>query len=399
MKINCEYSKLENIENLKPHNRNPNKHGDRQIEIVAKLIDHHGWRHPIIVSKLSDKIVAGHCRLDAAKKLGYEKVPVDYQEFEDEIAEFRFLVSDNKSSYMSEHDDSFMIDGIKDLELDDSDFELMGLDGFEIEKEVEAHSDEDEVPENVEPKTKLGDLYQLGEHRLLCGDSTSIDAVDKLMNGEKADMVFTDPPYNIAEKTKGVASGAPTNKQNEKLMNSEWDKGFVPSDTLNIIPTLISENSTCYIFTSHFLFNDILEGLNSFFDFVGWCSWSKPNPFPSLMKRHWCFDSELCLYATKGKHTFNYPKTGNARSTWEFPIGEGGLHPTQKPIKIPEHAINHSSKNGDIILDLFGGSGSTLIACEKTNRKCFMAELDPHYCDVIVARWEKYTGKKAELIN
>ena len=135
MKINCEYSKLENIENLKPHNRNPNKHGDRQIEIVAKLIDHHGWRHPIIVSKLSDKIVAGHCRLDAAKKLGYEKVPVDYQEFEDEIAEFRFLVSDNKSSYMSEHDDSFMIDGIKDLELDDSDFELMGLDGFEIEKE------------------------------------------------------------------------------------------------------------------------------------------------------------------------------------------------------------------------------------------------------------------------
>jgi len=257
--------------------------------------------------------------------------------------------------------------------------------------------DDDEVPEVKKAICKIGQIWQLGEHRLMCGDSTSIDAVEKLMNGERADMVFTDPPYNHASDDKGIASGV--SKAHKKLMESEWDKDFSFLSVAGSITAAIATDCTVYICTSHHLVGEIIAWGKEAAKFVSCCIWHKPNPMPSLMKRHWTWAQEFVVYATFGKHTFNFPDSGHASSVWSFTKKSDGSHPTQKPVEVCEHAIIHSSKDKNIVLDLFGGSGSTLIACEKTNRKCFMMELDPHYIDVIIARWENYTGKKAELIN
>ena len=178
-------------------------------------------------------------------------------------------------------------------------------------------------------------------------------------------------------------------------MNSDWDKDFKFDDVAPCIFISLKKDCAVYICASHFTSPDIWRWMSQLFNFYGYCVWAKPNPFPSLMKKHWAFSSELICYASLGSKSFNYPSKGNALSVWDIPIGEGGLHPTQKPVKVPEHAILHSSNPYDLVADLFGGSGSTLIACEKTQRKCFMMEISPNYCDIIVKRWQKFSGKKA----
>lgn len=218
------------------------------------------------------------------------------------------------------------------------------------------------------------------------------------MDGAKADMVFTDPPYNIASDSKNFASDV--SKAMKDLSESEWDKNFDINEVLNNIYMALSENTTVYICTSHFLASEIWSWMKEWADHYSYCVWSKPNPMPSLAKRHWTWNTELICYATRGKHTFNFPKEGHALSTWTINKRNGNTgHPTEKPVEVPVMGISHSSKQGDIVLDLFGGSGSTLIACEQLKRKCFMCELDPHYCDVIIQRWENLTGQKAVLIN
>ena len=395
MEIKCTYKELVDASLLTPNPRNPNKHGDRQIELLAKIIGHTGFRHPIVVSNRSGFIVAGHGRLQAANKLGLDKVPVDYQDFKNEAEEFEFLIADNKIAELADHDDNMMIEGIKELDL--TDLELLGLDNFELPLEPEpAQCDEDEVPENVDTRCKLGDVWLLGEHRLLCGDATDVLCVEKLMDGAKADMVFTDPPYNHASSEKLIAQSV--RKAMKKLSNSEWDKDFDIKTALGSIDSAKAESCTVYICTSWHLAGDIWEWMKEHSTHYSYCVWSKNNPMPSLAKRHWTWSSELICYATYGKHIFNFPKEGHAKSVWEFnKNAKNDLHPTMKPVELCEHSIAHSSNIGSKVLDLFGGSGSTLIACEKTNRKCYMMEIDPHYCDVILSRWEKYTGKEAKL--
>ena len=210
--------------------------------------------------------------------------------------------------------------------------------------------------------------------------------------------IIHNPPYNIASDSKNFA--ADCSKAMEDLSNADWDKDF---DINKVFPTLldsISENVTVYICTSHFLAPAIWEWMKGWANHYSYCVWSKPNPMPSLSKRHWTWNTELICYATLGRHTFNFPEEGHALSTWTInkKNGETG-HPTEKPVSVPAMGITHSSKPGDIVLDLFGGSGSTLIACEQTGRKCYMMELDPHYVDVIIKRWENLTGEKAVLLN
>lgn len=396
MDIKCAHDDIVDLVKLVPNPKNPNKHPSTQIDMLSKIISYQGQRLPIVVSSRSGFIVKGHGRLEAITRLGWPKAAVDYQEYEDEAQEFADMIADNKIAELAQHDNElFKIEAIKlDFDKKGFDLDLFGIPNLDLSLPDEAREAiQDEVPDVTESISKLGDLYQLGEHRLLCGDSTDKATVERLMNGEKADMVFTDPPYNIAEKTKGIASQAPTNKQNAKLMASQWDKGFDFSKVQESMLSLLSPDCTVYVCTSSFVAPAIWKWMEEKFDFSGYCVWSKPNPFPSLMKRRWAFSSELVCYATNGKQVFNYPESGNALSVWNIPIGEGGLHPTQKPVAVSEHAIKHSSNSGNNIADLFGGSGSTLIACEKTNRKCFMMELDPHYIDVIVSRWCKYTGK------
>jgi DNA modification methylase len=254
---------------------------------------------------------------------------------------------------------------------------------------------EDEVPEP--PRTahmRPGDLFHLAGHRLLCGDSTDATQVARLMNGEKADMVFTDPPYNVAGKTQMETLSKIRPNSYGKLKTANWDQDF---DITTIFPSLefvLSPNASAYVCCSHFLAGLIWHWMSEWGDYYGGCVWSKSNPMPSMHKRHWTWDHEHICYATKGKHVFNFPMDGHARATWAIAKSpSNSLHPTQKPVEVPEHAIKHSSNAGQLVTDLFLGSGSTLIACEKTNRKCYGMEIDPLYCDVILDRWAKFTGQ------
>lgn len=387
------------IESIRPASYNPRKINDAALEGLKNSVKKFGMPSPLVVNSRSGVLVSGHQRLRVAELLGWKTVPVVEVDLTPAEEKALNVTLNNKhiggdfTAGLAE-----VLDEVR-LELGDDFMASLCLDDIEI-PEIEFLEDEesnaaaDEVPAPpIVPNSKLGDLWTLGNHRLLCGDSTDILQVERLMDGKKADMVFTDPPYNIAEKTKGIASQAPTNKQNKKLMNCEWDKGFDFESVSGSIFIAIAENSTVYVCSSSFVAPKIWDWMEKSFDFSGYCVWSKPNPFPSLMKRRWAFSSELICYATRGKQVFNYPLQGNALSVWTIPIGEGGLHPTQKPIRVSEHAIVHSSNPHQLILDLFGGSGSTLIACEKTKRQCFMMELDPKYIDVILTRWAKFSGK------
>ncbi len=396
--IKCAHDDVVSLERIIPNPKNPNTHPEKQIRMLSKIIDYQGQRSPIVVSKRSGFIVKGHGRLEAIKALGWESAAVDYQEYESEAQEFQDMVADNKIAELAEHDDSLMIQGIKELELEDSDFELLGLDDFEIHDPIEAQCDEDEVPEFVEPKAKLGDIYQLGNHRLMCGDSTSIDAVEKLMAGEKADMVFTDPPY-------GVSYGGGHNQKKRKGIEGDTLAGEDLTDlfqsSLANAEMVTHGHAAFYIWYAN---GKAVETFSSFsrlsLEVRAVLCWYKVKSGLGAFMSQYIPNYEPCIYAFKEGCSPKWYGPTDEKTVWELKKeSKNEFHPTQKPIELPERAINNSSKVGNSVLDLFGGSGSTLIACEKTNRKCFMMELDPHYVDVIIARWEKYTGQKAELLN
>jgi DNA modification methylase len=388
---------------LSEYPKNVNVHTEEQIDKIIQLIDFYGHRDPLIVDADLQPdgthwVMAGNGRLSAAKKAGWDNLPIIFQKFNSEEEKYGFMVSHNavsSSGWGGGLDLAKINTDIIDLG-PDFDIEMLAIKDFVIEpiEKFEPQADEDEVPEVVHPITRKGDLWLLGNHRLMCGDSTMIDDVEKLMNGEKADMVFTDPPYNIASDSKNIASSV--SKSMNDLKNSEWDKNFIIEDALNNIVPFI-ENGSIYVWTNHFLFQRIMDHLKSFTKFQGWCVWSKPNPMPSLMKRHWTWNMEICCYATIGKHVFNASEGKHDLALWSFNKKSDGSHPTQKPIELCEHPIIKSSNEKSLIMDLFLGSGSTLIACEKNNRKCFGMELDEKYCDVIINRWQNYTGKKAVL--
>ena len=381
---------------LKPYAMNAKQHPPEQVERIANSIKRFGWQQPIVIDR-DNVVVIGHGRLFAAKKLMLDSVPVVRADnlSEEEINALR--LADNKTNE-SEWDFSKLEEELAALSIAGIDMTQFGF--ADLEAKIDAPEvQEVETPEALEePKAKRGEIYQLGNHRLMCGDSTNREDVAALMGGHKADMVFTDPPYNIASESKNFA--ADCSKAMENLSNADWDNGFDINTVLPVLFDSLADDLTVYICTSHFLAANIWEWMKGWAEHYSYCVWSKPNPMPSLSKRHWTWNTELICYATRGKHTFNFPSEGHALSTWTInkKNGETG-HPTEKPIAVPNMAISHSSKPGDIVLDLFGGSGSTLIACEQTGRKCYMMELDPLYVDVIIARWEKLTGQKAELIQ
>ena len=383
------------IDLLKPYRNNAKIHGEYQVQRIAESIKEFGFISPCLIDK-DYNIIAGHGRVMSAKLLGMTEVPCLFIEGLTEAQRKAYILADNRLTELGEWD--FDKIQLELEELADLDFDI-SLTGFEFDEEETTDVVEDDyTDENIEPKAKLGDIYQLGDHRLICGDSTDVNVIDRLMGGAKADMVFTDPPYNIASDSKNFASDV--SKAMKNLSESEWDKNFDIREALDNILVSISKNATVYVCTSHFLASDIWAWMKEWADHYLYCVWSKPNPMPSLAKRHWTWNTELICYATRGKHTFNFPKEGHALSTWTINKKNGDTgHPTEKPVEVPAMAISHSSKENSVVLDLFGGSGSTLIACEQLNRKCYMCELDPHYVDVIIDRWEQFTGQKAVKLN
>lgn len=395
MKIHCLYDELLDPKSLKEHPKNRNTHSSEQVERLGKILEYQGFRYAIKVSTRSGFITSGHGRRLAAILKNIKKVPVVYQDYESDEQEYADIVADNAIASWAELDLSGINTDLADLG-PDFDIDFLGMKDFVLEpaEKFDPQSDEDEVPEHVEPKTVLGDIYKLGAHRLMCGDSTSIDAVDRLMNGEKADMVFTDPPYGInVVQSNSVGGGGPTKfgtVGGSKIVSAKTYKKIEGDENTDAAKDFYNM-CVGYGFEKIILF-----GGNYFTDFLPpsrcWLVWDKEMTGNfSQAEMAW---SSL---TTGGVRVFKFLWNGLSREGSRKDELKGRVHPTQKPVGLFEQIFERIECKS--IFDGFGGSGSTLIACEKTNRKCFMMELDTHYCDVIVARWEKYTGKKAELTN
>lgn len=372
------------VDEPKPNPKNRNKHSEEQIERLAKIIEYQGFRQPIVVDK--DMLIwAGHGRLLGAKKLGLKKVPIMIQNFDSEEQAYAFLVSDNAIASWAELDFAGINLDIGDLG-PDFDIDLLGIKNFTIDvADKDPGCDEDEVPTPKEARTVLGDIYILGNHRLMCGDSTSIDAVEKLMDGQKADMVYTDPPYgmNLDTKYDGMyAFGDHTHTGNRFKKIEGDDKDYDPN------PILAIEAKRKFIWGADYFYNKLPSG-------GCFIAWDKRNENLDRVPGN---TTEFC---------WAYPSTRrtSARIIWSGHYGMSGddsgkrVHPTQKPIKLAEWFFDQWGKETKTVVDIYGGSGSTLIACEKTKRKCFMMELDPHYVDVIVSRFCKFTKTNKVIRN
>ena len=374
-----------NIEQMKladiiPYAGNAKKHDDRQIKNVMESIKQFGVVQPLVVDK-DNVLIIGHCRLIASKRLKLKEVPVVRLEdlSEDEAQKLRLL--DNKLNE-SEWDFDLLAEQIPELDFTNFDIDWgIDLDDDAQEGEIE----EDEIPEvPEEPRAKVGDLYELGDHRLICGDSTDVDVIGRLMDGARADLLLTDPPYGIdVVQNKKVGFGE---KGKNKITNCNEYAPIIGDETTD---TARASYDISLIYSK----NQIIFGGNYFTDFLSpsrcWIVWDKQNTGNFA-------DAELAWTSfDKGVRLYHFLWNGLCREGNRKIEGKTRVHPTQKPAGMLSDILKDFSRENDGILDLFGGSGSTLIACEQLNRKCYMCELDPHYVDVIIARWEKLTGRKA----
>jgi len=396
VKIECAYDAIVPLENLKTHPKNRNKHPDKQIKALAKIIKVNGIRSPIVVSNLSGYIVKGHGRLLALTILKVSDAPVDYQDYESEEAEMRDRTADNEIARYSEFDQAGFIEDLKEFKIEDIDYEEFGLLDFELPPELKVGMcDEDEAPPVPKvPRTVKGDLYELGDHRLLCGDSTLIDDIEKLTNKELVDQLITDPPYNVNYESKS--------KNKMKIQNDNQEdtvfRQFL-TDSFTNAETVMKNGAVFYIWHAD------LEGYN----FRGACRdsgfkvrqclvWSKNALVMGRQDYHW--KHEPCLYGWKDGSSHLWASDRKQSTVLTFDkTKHNDLHPTMKPVNLIEYQILNNTKGDDIVLDLFLGSGTTLIAAEKNGRKCYGMELDEHYCDVIVSRYVKYSGNNKIKLN
>jgi len=385
------------IEKLIPYVNNARTHSDAQVAQIAASIKEFGFNNPVLIAD-DNSIIAGHGRVMAARKLGKDTVPAVRLSHLTEMQRKAYILADNKLALNADWDNSLLAIELADLKDLGFDTDLTGFSADEIAalmpvELTEGLTDEDEVPEvPVDPVTKMGDVWLLGKHRLMCGDSTSIDAVDKLMDGQKADMVFTDPPYGMFLDTDYDSMFA-ADKAHRKT-GKRFDE--VAGDHDDFAPELIST-----IFTA---FPDAKEvfiwGADYFSDLIpnrkdgSWVVWDKRTN--ENMDKVSGNTFELCWSKQKHKRLI-------ARILWSGHHGmakddtKTRVHPTQKPVELVSWFFDQWGKDCKSVADLFGGSGSTLIACEKTNRQANLMELDPKYCDVIIKRWQDFTGKIATL--
>lgn len=377
-----------NIENLLPYARNSRTHSDEQTAQIAASIKEFGFTNPVLIDN-DNQIIAGHGRVLAARKLKMKEVPCIRLGYLTETQKKAYVIADNKLALNSGWDDELLALEIADLKNEEFDVSLLGFTedelaglGEQLVEEVEALTDEDAVPEvPAEPVTRLGDVWVMGKHRLMCGDSTSIDAVDKLMAGQKADMVFTDPPYGVDYE--GINNDSRSGLQD--LLQQVFANYVVCA----------KPGAPVYVFHSDRCADIFHQVFREHFHFSSMVIWVKP----SLVLSQTDYQSihEPCMYGWVEGAAHQWQADRKQTSVWEFGKEHVVGHTTPKPTEMVAYAIENSSKQGQIVIDLFGGSGSTLIACEKTNRQARLMELDPKYCDVIVKRWQDFSGKKATL--
>ena len=386
MQLQVEYV---DISTIKPYKGNAKTHPKEQIEQIKKSMQEFGVKDPIGI--WHNEIVEGHGRYLALKELGEKTIPIiRLDDLTDEQRRAYTLVHNQLTMNSGFDLDTLKVelDNIGEIDMSEFGFSLDGIG----EEPQEVQEDDFDVEPPAQPQSKLGDIYQLGEHKLMCGDSTNAEHVAKLMDGEKADLLVTDPPYNVDYVSK--------NKKAMKIQNDSMeDEAFVSflTDAFLLADKNMKLGSSFYIWHADLQGYNFRKALKQ----VGWqlretLIWNKSSLVLGRSDYHW--KHEPCLYGwTNGTHRWFSDRKQATVIDFEKPQ-RSDEHPTMKPVGLFAYQINNSSKAGEIVLDIFGGSGTSIIACEQLNRKCYMMELDPKYVDVIIKRWEEYTGKKAVKI-
>lgn len=455
-KISIEYVDIESL-HLWP--RNPKLH---DADGISEAIDEFGYVDPIIVDETTKRIVSGHGRIaELRRRRDNSEVPpngitvdegvwlapvVRGVAFEDEDQAERYVLAANRLVETGGYDESKLAallvqheseSGLRGTGYSESDVEDLlerlhnergGIGAsseygeaspFEragVEPEIRLAAtrtpetpapgltDPDETPEVAEaPVSRLGDLWLLGDHRLLCGDSTKPETFSTVLGDGllAVSLVFTDPPYNEAGgMSKNNYQGLPGNmgRALRELANAPWDVSFDMGAFLLALESVSLNDVTIYVCTSRILFGQIMAWMRARTNINGDIAWCKPNPMPCMSKRHYTWSTEHIIFGTIGKHTFNFPSEGHALNYWVINKNQkNDLHPTQKPVAVPLRALEYSSNRGDLVLDAFTGSGTTLIACEQLGRRFAGIELDPKYIDTTIKRWQLFTGKQATL--
>jgi len=400
-------TELEEPENLIPYSNNPKEHPEAQIDEIASSIKNYGFVQPVVVDS-ENEVIIGHGRLKAAKKLGLDEIPViRHDEITDSEAK-ALRLADNKIAESEWEDEKLAVELEQLTEADDFDDLIHGFDEDEMSEYLDSLTDEEDLeepetedPEQVETDIQEGEVFKLGEHRLMCGDATNEEHVETLMDGEKADMVFTDPPFNIT----GSSTGLGGNIRDTALMEPFFSSA---NDMISDYTKKMGHVYVCCDWRTYPMLFDQLNKLEP----KNLIVWDKLN---GGMGANYMNQYELVFFlhnyresdsSSKDRDEQDEVKTiaGDtnmweiARDTASFE-GNEREHFAQKPPKLMVRGIENSSKQHDIVLDLFTGSGSTLLAAEQTNRKAFCMELDPQYCQVIINRWEDLTGKNAEPVT
>ncbi|WP_445938357.1 site-specific DNA-methyltransferase [Pseudomonas sp.] len=387
------------IAKLLPYARNARTHSDEQVAQIAASIAEFGFTNPILAGS-DGVIVAGHGRLAAAHKLGLKQVPVVVLEHLSSTQRRALVIADNRIAENAGWDDAMLRVELAALQGDDFDLSLTGFDADALAElmadedgDSNGETDDDAVPELAEtPASRPGDVWLLGGHRLLCGDATLATSYEQLLGGVPVDMVFTDPPYNVnyANSAKDKMRG-----KDRAILNDNLGDGFYDFLLAALTPTIASCRGGIYVAMS----SSELDALQSAFRAAGgkWSTfiiWAK-NTF-TLGRSDYQRQYEPILYGWPEGATRHWCGDRDQSDVWQIKKPHrNDLHPTMKPVELVERAIRNSSRPGNMVLDPFGGSGTTLIAAEKSGRLARLIELDPKYVDVIVRRWQEWTGKQA----
>jgi len=389
------------VERLIPYARNARTHSDEQVAQIAASIAEFGWTNPILAGS-DGIIIAGHARLLAARKLGMTEVPVIVLDHLTETQRRALVLADNRLALNAGWDEEMLRIELESIRDDGFDLDLTGFSDDELEdllrepeEVIAGNTDEDAAPEAPETAVTVpGDVWLLGDHRLLCGDATQIEAVEKVLAGGLADMVFTDPPYNV---NYGATMKDKLRGKRRKIANDDLGEGFEQFLRDACVNMLAVTKGAVYISMS----SSELHTLHKAFAAAGghWSTfviWAK-NTF-TMGRSDYQRQYEPILYGWKEGTDHYWCGARDQGDVWfvKKPVSND-LHPTMKPVELVERAIRNSSKSRDTVLDPFGGSGSTLIACEKAGRQARLIELEPKYCDVIVRRWQEFSGKEAKL--
>lgn len=396
--------KLKKVEELTPYAKNARTHTEAQIAQIAASIIEFGFTNPILIDG-EEGIIAGHGRLQAAKKLGMKEVPVVVLDHLTPAQKKAYIIADNKLAELAGWDEELLAQELADLKGDDYNLDIIGFSDQEVEKLLNSlYENGDDEKDNQVPEvqeeaiSKSGDVWLLGKHKLICGDSCKGDTYKSLLGEELVDMVFTDPPYNVnyGYTAKDAMRYHNAQKPGRTIMNDNLGEGFEKFLFDACKEMIALTKGALYICMS----SSELHTLQKAFQDAGghWSTfiiWAK-NTF-TLGRADYQRQYESILYGWKEGNDHYWCGDRNQGDVWFFnkPL-KNDLHPTMKPVELVERAVINSSKTDDIILDAFGGSGSTLIACEKLGRRCRMIELDPKYVDVIIRRWQEYTGQKAK---